>query len=137
MTWLYQGKEFTSKQIGICIGFVYEITNLTNGKKYIGKKGFSSTRKAYKKKTEKRAKRVTKESDWQAYYGSNDVLQAEVVALGAENFKREIVRLCISKGEMSYYELKAQLESDCLLKPDLYYNSFVGGKIHRKHLVKK
>ena len=40
MTWTYQGKEFTSEDINDYQGFVYLITNLENGKKYIGKKFF-------------------------------------------------------------------------------------------------
>jgi len=31
--------------------------------------------------------------------------------------------------------MKYQLEYDVLLKPDEYYNAFVGGKIHRKHIL--
>mgnify|MGYP003129954666 CR=1 FL=1 len=45
-----------------------------------------------------------------------------------------IIRLCKTSGEMSYYELKEQVERDVLLKPDIYYNAFIGGKIHRSHL---
>jgi hypothetical protein len=33
--------------------------------------------------------------------------------------------------------MKYQLERDVLLKPDEYYNAFVGGKIHRKHVIGK
>ena len=43
--WLYKGKEFTSDMIDDNFGFVYEISDLDNGKKYIGKKWFWSTRK--------------------------------------------------------------------------------------------
>jgi hypothetical protein len=30
--------------------------------------------------------------------------------------------------------MKEQITRDVLLKPEEYYNSFVGGKIHRNHL---
>ena len=35
--WMYQGKDI-SELPEDCEGFVYEITNATNGRKYIGKK---------------------------------------------------------------------------------------------------
>ena len=48
---------------------------------------------------------------------------------------RDTYFVCVKHlGEMSYYEMKAQVENDVLLKPDEYYNAFVGGKIHRSHL---
>ena len=37
--WLYNDKEFTTAPED-CQGFVYEITELSTGKKYIGKKFF-------------------------------------------------------------------------------------------------
>jgi hypothetical protein len=40
MSWLHNGIEFTSEDIKNYVGFVYLITNQTNGKQYIGKKLF-------------------------------------------------------------------------------------------------
>ena len=56
--WLLNNKPFTSEMIGNYIGFVYEITDLSNNKKYIGKKNFYSTRKLppLKGKVKKRKK---------------------------------------------------------------------------------
>ena len=45
MTWLYNGKPFTSEMIEDNLGFVYMITNTKNGKIYIGKKGLMSKRR--------------------------------------------------------------------------------------------
>jgi len=53
---------------------------------------------------------------------------------GTEKFKREIVKLCKTKGEMSYHEAKMQFDNDVLLRED-YYNNFIGCKIHAKHLT--
>jgi hypothetical protein len=39
--WLYNNKEFTEEDIGDSFGYVYEITNNTNGRKYVGKKFFT------------------------------------------------------------------------------------------------
>ena len=40
----------------------------------------------------------------------------------------------MGKGEMSYLEMREQMVRDVLLKPNEYYNAFVGGKIHRNHV---
>jgi len=103
MQWTYQGKivEQISEEY---VGFVYLITNLTNDRKYIGKKlaKFKVTKKPLKGKKNKR--RSTKESDWRDYWGSSDNLNADVEHLGPENFTREILYYCTSRGELSYLE---------------------------------
>lgn len=128
--WLYQSIEFTSDKIGDHIGFVYLITNKLTGRKYLGKKLFVFTRT---KLVKGKKKRVKGESDWQTYYGSNEELKADVKLHGEVNFTRKILHLCTSKGVMSYLELKEQIIQDALLRDD-FYNSFVGGKIHRNHV---
>jgi len=131
--WMYDGFEFTSDDIGTFEGFVYKITNKQNGRMYIGKKNFWNVRRLPPLKGKKR-RRVTKiESDWQKYYGSSDEVKSLVEELGPENFEREILHLCRSKGEMSYYELKEQIDREVLFKEE-YYNEFVGAKIHSKHV---
>ena len=131
--WIYEGKEFTSDMIDDNFGFVYEITDLDNGKKYIGKKWFWNTRKRppLKGKTRKRIVRV--ESDWLKYYGSSEEVKSLVEDAGTERFNREILRLCKTKGECTYFEAKLQFDNDVLLK-DEYYNEFIGCKIHSKHV---
>jgi len=136
MTWYYKDKPFTSDMIEDNVGFVYEITDLSNDKKYIGKKGLVSKRKLPPLKGQKRRRVKIIETDWQDYTGSNDVLNQLVEEYGIEKFYREILHLCKSKSEMSYYEAKLQFETDCLLKPEEYYNEFIGCKINRRHLIK-
>jgi len=136
MTWYYKDKPFTSDMICEYVGFVYEITDLSNDKKYIGKKGLVSKRKLPPLKGQKRRRVKIIETDWQDYTGSNDVLNQLVEEYGIEKFYREILHLCKSKSEMSYYEAKLQFETDCLLKPEEYYNEFIGCKINRRHLIK-
>jgi hypothetical protein len=127
--WFYNNVEFTD--VGEYVGFVYLITNITNDRKYIGKKNFyfSKTRTVKGKR-----KRTKVESDWKNYYGSNKELQEDVETLGPHNFKREILRLCKSKGEFSYFEAKYQFENN-VLETDDYYNSWISCKIHKKHLT--
>ena len=114
-------------------GFVYEITELRTGKKYIGKKNFWKPKTLPKNSKRKRRIRIRVESDWRSYFGSSGVLNQLVEEQGEQNFKRMILKLCKTKGEMSYYEAKLQFENDVLLN-DEYYNEFIGCKIHAKHL---
>lgn len=130
--WLYENKEYNDTPENYQ-GFVYVITELDTNKKYIGKKNF--WRFKVLPKNSKRSRRVkTKvDSDWREYYGSNKEVQILVERRGEDNFKREILKLCKSKGEMSYYEAKLQFDNDVLLRDD-YYNEFIGCKIHSRHV---
>ena len=131
--WLYNGEEFTSEMIGDYVGFVYIITDKTNGKKYVGKKIFKSKRKLQplKGKTRRRTKVV--ESDWQDYFGSSDEVKSLVEEHGRDSFVREILHLCNTKGEMGYMEAKEQFDRNVLLD-DTYYNGIIQCKIHRSHV---
>ena len=137
--WFYNDIEYnpTEEEIKPFVGFVYLITDLTNNKKYVGKKNLWSTRRLAPLKGYKRKRVKVTQSDWQNYYGSSEEVKLLVENSGRDRFKREILRLCISKGECSYYEMREQMVRDVLLKPDQYYNAFVGGKIHRKHVLKE
>ena len=133
--WYYNNQPFEPDEdlLKEYQGFVYLITELDTNMKYIGKKFFWSSRKLppLKGKTRKRVKLV--ESDWKSYYGSNEELKLLVENKSQDNYKREIIILCKTKGDCSYYEAKLQFEKDVLLKDD-YYNQFIGCKIHSKHL---
>lgn len=131
--WIYQGLEFTSEMIKDFQGFVYLLENTSNGKKYIGKKYFVKPKVLPKTKTRKRRVRTVVESDWKDYYGSNEELKSDLLTESKTNIVRTILRLCKTKGECSYYEIKEQLAVDALLKEE-YYNSFIGCKIHRRHM---
>lgn len=132
--WLYENKE-VSDEIEEYIGFVYLITNLESGKKYIGKKLFKSIRtKKVKGKT--RRKKVKTESDWKTYFGSNAALLEDVERLGQNRFKREILKLCRTKGECTYYEAKLQFQYDVLLS-DEYYNSWIMCRVRGEHLPRQ
>ena len=133
MKWYYDGVEFTSEMIEDYIGYVYCITDLTNNKKYIGKKLFRSTRRLAPLKGKTRKRTVIKESDWQDYFGSSEEVKLLVSELGSDNFKREILHLCNTKGELSYMELKEQMLREVLLNDD-YYNGIIQVKIHRSHV---
>ena len=137
--WTYKGRLFTSDMIEDNYGFVYIITNKENGRQYIGKKFFYSKKtKITKNKTNSRKskRRFKTESDWRDYFGSSDALKEDVLAKGEGLFTREIIILCKSKGECSYYEAKEQFERSVLFD-DNYYNNWIQCKIHSSHLRKK
>jgi hypothetical protein len=131
--WLLGTTEFTSEMIGEYVGFVYIITDLTSSKMYVGKKLFSSKRTLPPLKGKTRKRKVIKESDWMSYYGSSEELMTLVENNGPESFKREILHLCHSRGEMSYLEAKEQFDREVLLSDD-YYNGIINCKIHKSHV---
>ena len=133
--WLYNEQQYNNTPEDYQ-GFVYVITELDTGKKYIGKKNFWKPKTLPITKTRKRRVRTRVESDWRKYYGSNSTVKELVESKGEQNYKREILKLCKTKGEMSYYEAKLQFENDVLLS-DIYYNEFIGCKIHSKHIRNK
>jgi hypothetical protein len=131
MTWFYKGLPFEEPEEQE-YGFVYEITNLTNQKAYIGKKlfWFKKTKMLKGKK-----KRYLAPSDWKSYYGSSKALQADIELLGVDSFRRDIIMLCRNKGECSYYEAKSQFEHSVLYNPNMYYNDWIICRVHRKHIA--
>jgi len=136
--WLYEGKPYDPKFEDIppeYVGFVYRITDTETGEMYIGQKRFHKTKTLPITKTRKRRVKTRVESDWRDYFGSNVEVQRLVECKGPENYKREILKLCRTKGECSYYEAKLQFEYDVLLS-DEYYNKFIGCKIHASHIKK-
>jgi len=135
MQWKYNG-NLVEEIADQYIGFVYIITNLTNNKKYIGKKlaKFKKTRPPLKGKKRKRKSLV--ESDWQSYWGSSEHLLADVSELGPENFSREILYFCTTRGELSYREAKEQFDRGVLLT-DEYYNGIINVRIGGSQALKE
>lgn len=131
--WTYNGEEIinlVNQKLDDYQGFIYQITNLVDNRKYIGKKFFWSK----KTKTIKgKKKRYTVESDWQTYYGSNAELQKDVILHGQDKFKREILHLCKTKGECGYLEAKEQFRLG-VLESDEYYNSWIMVRVRKSHI---
>lgn len=127
MIWTYKGEPVESIPDEY-IGFVYLITNTSNGKKYIGKKlaKFKTTKPPLKGKKNKR--RGYKESDWKEYWGSSDKLKSDIELIGKEKFTREILFFCTSKAELGYIEAKLQFEHK-VLETDEYYNGIIDVRV--------
>ena len=129
--WLFNGEPFTSEDIGKFVGFVYCIESLTDGKLYIGRKYFYSTRKVKGK-----SRRVKKESDWKQYYGSSDILKERVEKFGYEAHRRIILSLHKTEGDCNYEEVRQQFIHN-VLEDDRFLNENINGKWHRKpqHII--
>jgi len=141
MSWLFENTLVESLPED-CVGFVYLITNKLSGRKYIGKKLAKFSKTAYKvvklKNGTKKKKKIRSkiDSDWQEYYGSSPELTKDVVALGVENFSREILYYCRSKSECSYIEAREQF-SRRVLESDDYYNGHIQVRVHGSHIKGK
>ena len=140
MQWMYQS-TIIEELPEDCIGFVYLITNLVSGRKYIGKKLAKFSKTTYKtvklKNGTKKKKKIRSkiDSDWRDYYGSNDQLNKDVDTLGKENFSREILFYCKSKAECSYIEAREQFTRKVLESTD-YYNGQISVRVHGSHIIK-
>lgn len=130
LNWQFNEIDFTESMIGDNYGFVYCITNTINGKKYIGKKFFYSSKT---KQVKGKKKKIKVFSDWQTYYGSNEELKKDVIIHGRESFKREILYLCKSKGECGYLEAKEQFVKG-VLETDDYYNTWIMVRVRKSHI---
>ena len=109
-------------------GFIYEIVNTINGKKYIGKKQMKRKIRRLPLKGKKRKRVDYVDSDWKTYTGSSDTLNIDIAANGKDKFVFKILKFCNSKFELSYFEAKMQFEKDVLLSED-YYNGIINCRI--------
>jgi hypothetical protein len=130
--WTYQGKIFTSEDINGYAGFVYLITHLPTGKKYIGRKYFFSHRKPKGAK-----RRVKQESNWMKYYGSNEELKLLVKQEGEQNFKREILSLHKSEGKTNFEETRQLFLNNVLTEKlengeSAYFNNQILSRYFKK-----
>lgn len=116
-------------------GFTYEITNLKNNRKYIGRKYLWSFRKLGKSKRKKKIP-----SNWKTYYGSCLELKEDIKRLGKKNFRREILEFYKSKVGTNFSETKLLMNHDVLTKKldngeYEYYNSNILGRYFRNTII--
>ena len=141
MTWIYNN-NIVDVPPDDAIGFVYIITNLTNDRKYIGKKLLTFAKTTYKtvklKNGNKKKKKIRSriDSDCQEYYGSSIELSKDIELLGKENFSREILYYCKTKSECSYIEAREQFTRKVLESND-YYNGHIQLRCHKSHILGK
>ena len=115
--WVYNGPEV---DISKMLGFVYCISNISNNKKYIGKKLLlnRTCKKPLKGRTNKR--RGLKASDWKEYTGSCPDLNDYILKNGKSEFTFEILSFHPSKLLLSYYEIKEIIDRNAIFSNDFY-----------------
>ena len=104
-------------------GFVYLITNLKDGRMYIGKKQYKRWSK----------RKIVGNNNWEFYTGSSKDLNKDIKVHGKENFEFKIIKNYKTRGGLTYGEVNTQHKKDVLTKrhPDdpelrLYYNKMIG-----------
>jgi hypothetical protein len=130
-------------------GFIYMVSHIPTGKKYLGKKVlyFERTKKLGKKelealKEERKEqgiggrvplkKKVITESDWKTYYGSQKEILELVKEGNQEDFKREILQYVPDKKQLTYFECKYLFINEVLETRNNYINDNILGKFYRK-----
>lgn len=122
-------------------GFIYRIQHIESKKYYIGKKILYNTtniklgKKEIKNLPVQRGKKpstkqIIKESNWKIYYGSNKDFLNFVKAEGENNFKKEILHICKSKLELTYWETY-YLFNNGVLFDELSYNHNISGRFFK------
>lgn len=129
---MYKNLPFETEDIENAVGFVYMITHLPTGRKYIGRKYFYSHRKPKGSK-----RKVKKNSDWKKYYGSCDELKALVKLEGVQNFKRDILSLHKTEGKTNFEETRQLFLNNVLTEKlengeSAYFNNQILSRYYKK-----
>ena len=125
---------------------LFRSTNLTNGKFYLGKKYFwyNIKKKLNKKQLaeipagpgRKPTHEIVKvETDWKTYWGSSKELLKDIKELGEEYFECIILKPCVTKKQLTYYEMHYQCINECIIPGTNTYNDNILGKFFGKDLV--
>jgi hypothetical protein len=125
-------------------GFIYKITHVESKRYYIGKKILYNTTNVKLGKKETTAlptqrgrkpttKQIIKESNWKDYWGSNKDFLEYIKNHKGEEFKKEILYICNSKLELTYWETH-YLFVNKVLFDNLSYNSNILGKFYKGKL---
>ena len=145
--WLYKDKqinELSDMPEPQPFGFIYEVTHIPTGRKYLGKKQLISVQnKPLGKKelaalTDKRAskkKKVIKESDWKTYYGSNPEIKSLIKEGKQLEFKREILIFVPTKKLLTYYENKFLFINEVIEPHTNYINDNIEGRYFKKDFL--
>lgn len=107
--WHYNGID----EPDTAFGFLYIITNLLTGRKYIGCKQIKVKRK---------------KDDWRVYTGSNKQLNADIATHGKDNFFFEMISLYYNRTALRMGEARMILGADALNRMD-YYNEYLQVRI--------
>jgi hypothetical protein len=146
-TWVYNSKPITNLNDfpKDTFGFIYIVKNNDTNKSYIGKKVLYHNKKVKLGKKEvaeltgvgrkPTTKIVTKESDWETYYGSNKEVMQLIKDGKQDLFTRTIIKLAPNKKLLTYYETQALFTYKVLEHPESFYNDNILGKFFTKDFI--
>ena len=146
-TWVYNSKPITNLNDfpKDTFGFIYIVKNTNTNKSYIGKKVLYHNKKVKLGKKEvaeltgvgrkPTTKIVTKESDWETYYGSNKEVMQLIKDGKQDLFTRTIIKLASNKKLLTYYETQALFTYKVLEHPESFYNDNILGKFFTKDFI--
>lgn len=135
--WIYEGKPIESIEDMPegTFGFIYEVTHIPTGKRYVGKKQLMMNRTLPPLKGQKRKRKVIKEGDWKTYYGSQSEIKSLLKEGSELDFSREILQFVTTKKQLTYYELKYLFERGVIEPQSNYLNDNISGRFFRKDFV--
>ena len=122
-----KSKEDIPVEFKNSIGFIYIITQLSTGRRYIGRKLLT---KASTKTTKGIKKKIRKDSDWIEYWSSSPKIKAWIDESGTDDFSKEILIFVSSKSELMYAEEYYLYKTNALLS-DMWLNDNIRAKIMR------
>lgn len=133
--WLYKGQYITSRDEMPqgTIGFIYLLTHISSGKKYIGRKLVD---KAHRRQKNKKIIRTRIESDWREYWSSSPDVKDLVESEGHANFTREIIGFAENKSQLNYLEECLQYTFG-VLESDNWLNSNIRSKSYKRFILDK
>ena len=129
--WKYHDKEILTEDdipVDKAIGFIYIITQISTGRRYLGRKLLT---KSSSKQVGGVKKKTRKASDWREYWSSSPKIKEWIKeAGGTDDFKREIILFVTSKGMLAYGE-EACLYIVGALESDKWINDNIRSRIYR------
>jgi hypothetical protein len=135
MSWLYKGSILDDENIPAkAEGFVYLLTYLPTGQRYIGRKLLT---KSHRRQKNKKVIRSRVESDWRDYWSSSPEIKAMIEREGStDNFVREILIFANTKGQLNYLEEKL-LYCVGALESEFWLNSNIRAKMFKRNILNK
>lgn len=132
--WLYKGRELIEDDIpDKSIGFIYLMTHIPSGRKYIGRKLLT---KAHRRQKNKKVIRTRIESDWKDYWSSSPEIHQIIEEEGKDAFAKEILLFSPNKSILNYLEERI-LYSVGALESNDWINSNIRSKMYRRNIFGK
>lgn len=122
--WIVDTETFNPEHLG----FVYQITNLSNFKKYIGQKKMKSVLKRPPLKGKVNKRHCTKDTNWREYMGSSKLLLEDIATQGEHLFLFEVLQSYNDKWTLNYEEVKAIIDNDAV-RNNAFYNGYVSNRL--------